>query len=242
MKKHFRNASLYILPLQKESDLYGIEALKAAYAGVPSLISQSAGVARYFNILLCEEDSEIRQLGISKVDLGCKAFETDPIIPNFDEFAADVESWWPKVREKICDADGALKYANEIRDKCLLDTKMAATHHEFGRKITGRPKLVCDYSLEIVLHFHFLYNIVQSNSCLTVITYCNVLPLVNATKHEYQNTATIRWGPYNGGNLPKVRSRYCPHEILPWPSKVEIKVVYNVPLGIRFWITLIFPC
>ena len=27
-----------------------------------------------------------------------------------------------------------------------------------------------------------------------------------------------RWGPYNGENLPKVRYRYCPHEILPWPS------------------------
>ena len=32
----------------------------------------------------------------------------------------------------------------------------------------------------------------------------------------------LRWGLYKGGNLPKVRSRYCPHEILPWPSKVEI--------------------
>ena len=29
---------------------------------------------------------------------------------------------------------------------------------------------------------------------------------------------TIRWGPYIGGNLPKVRSRYCPYGILPGPS------------------------
>ncbi len=37
-----------------------------------------------------------------------------------------------------------------------------------------------------------------------------------------KNIFQLRWGPYNGGNLPKVRSRYCPHEILPWPFKVEI--------------------
>ncbi len=41
----------------------------------------------------------------------------------------------------------------------------------------------------------------------------------------------IRWGPYNGGN--------CPNEILPWPSKVEILTYsHNVPLGIRFGITV----
>ncbi len=38
-----------------------------------------------------------------------------------------------------------------------------------------------------------------------------------------QHTQTLkRWGPYNGGNLPKVRSRYCPHEILHRPPKVDI--------------------
>ncbi len=135
LKEHFRNASLYILPLQKESNLYGIDALKAAYAGVPSLMSQSAGVAKYFNILLSEEDPEMRQLGISKVV--SKAFETDPVIPNFDEFSDELEAWWPKMREKIQQPEVAQKYAEEIRDKCLLDTKLAATHYEFGQKITG---------------------------------------------------------------------------------------------------------
>ncbi len=55
-----------------------------------------------------------------------------------------------------------------------------------------------------------------------------------------------RWGPYNRGNLPKVRSRYCAHEILPWPSKVEIKVVCNdlfshCTTGYKIWDNFNFP-
>ena len=33
---------------------------------------------------------------------------------------------------------------------------------------------------------------------------------------------TKRRGPHIGGNLPKVRSIYCPHEILTGPSKIKV--------------------
>ncbi len=37
----------------------------------------------------------------------------------------------------------------------------------------------------------------------------------------------IRCGPYIGGNLPKVRSRHCPHRILPRPYKVCLCVPWS---------------
>ena len=43
--------------------------------------------------------------------------------------------------------------------------------------------------------------------------------LANAYRFIY-----LRWGPYNREKLPKVRSRYCPHEILSGPSKFKVEI------------------
>ncbi len=51
--------------------------------------------------------------------------------------------------------------------------------------------------------------------------------------------ALLRWGPYNGGNLPKVRSRYCQHEILPWPSKISVHYPGSLAEEIR---VLVYTC
>ena len=39
-----------------------------------------------------------------------------------------------------------------------------------------------------------------------------------------------RWGPYNGGNLPKVRSRYCPHADFGSAVQVQRKSILSAAL------------
>ncbi len=58
--------------------------------------------------------------------------------------------------------------------------------------------------------------------------------MVSLEQH-HAKTFHQRWGPYKGENLPKVRSRYCPYEILPGPSKVESTTGYEI------WDNLNFP-
>ena len=80
----------------------------------------------------------------------------------------------------------------------------------------------------------FLSTPVRMHSWLTYVTFCLSLRLsisdwtIIATGKK---SLDQRWGPHNGGNLPKVRSRYCPHEKLHWPSKVEISILNGLILN-----------
>ncbi len=56
-------------------------------------------------------------------------------------------------------------------------------------------------------------------------------------KHSTALLVYQRCGPYIGGNLPKVRSRHCPHGILPRPYKVYIWKHFNFPMLNPHWPT-----
>ena len=49
-----------------------------------------------------------------------------------------------------------------------------------------------------------------------------ILVLLHFRSYRYKLTYSpqLRWGPYNGQNLPKVGSRHSPHEILHRPPEV----------------------
>ncbi len=86
--------------------------------------------------------------------------------------------------------------------------------------------------------------LIWRNIILYIHNYIISLVMAQGSPHlmnTHPGTKDRRWGPYMGQNLPKVGSRYCPHEILHRPPKVDI-YYHSIPKGISFWITWIFPC
>ncbi len=98
----------------------------------------------------------------------------------------------------------------------------------------------------IVVHYnkrHYPLLLLVTGKSIKYITVrtkrdCQPSWLQNVTDLVKYSILDIRWGPYKGGNLPKVRSRYCPHEILPWPSEVEFS---QCTTGYEIWNNLNFP-
>ncbi len=78
------------------------------------------------------------------------------------------------------------------------------------------------------LNKYLYYEISYLLSCSMLFKSMYLL-IVNFTKlstakiiNSYKLSLVERWGPYIGQNLPKVRSGYCPHEILHRPPRADI--------------------
>ena len=115
LTRHLKTGSLCILPFQADSSIFGIEALWAAQAGIPLLVSGNSGISNYFY----------------------RVFQDDPIIEQQGDFTQDVEAWSSRIEQKLLNPAEAHRIAGAIRQKCLLDTTIAATHLEFTKTITG---------------------------------------------------------------------------------------------------------
>ncbi len=115
-RKVLQRASLCVLPLRKESTLFGVEALMASYAGVPLLVSKNAGIA----------------------DLLLEMFGQDSVIELKGVFRKDAENWMNSIIVKTLNANDSEQQASEIKDKLLKETSIESTHHKFVSTIVEK--------------------------------------------------------------------------------------------------------
>ena len=108
-----------LLPLKVESSSFGIEALMAAYGGVPILVSSNSGLAFLMESLGEGEAIVYRTTG---------------------SLRKDATTWSEQIIQKIRDPEQAQKLAKSLRGTFLLDTNISASHIEFVKIITGTFK------------------------------------------------------------------------------------------------------
>ena len=111
------DTSVLLLPLKQDSALFGTEALCAAAAGVPILVSCHSGMA-----------SLLQAMG-----------ETKSVLRDYGGLDADLPLWNVRIIEKLSKPEAAHQEAIAIRTKLLHDTSMAASHLQFIGTITGKP-------------------------------------------------------------------------------------------------------
>ena len=114
--KIFRKCHLCLFPLKSQSPLFGTEALIAAYAGVPILVSENSGIASLLE----------------------KAGLVESIVTGMTgNFENDVSKWTERVIPKLYKPWDSHDLAEELRKKLLVDCHIAASQLQFVRHITG---------------------------------------------------------------------------------------------------------
>ena len=114
LKSVMRRTAVMLLPLQPDSPLFGVEALMAAYSGVPILVASNSGIASLMN------------------SIG----EGEAIV--HDTTGNDSRLWSGRIIQKISNSVEAQNLAKSLRKTLLLDTSIAALHLEFIRLVTGK--------------------------------------------------------------------------------------------------------
>ena len=116
LKSIMRRTTVMLLPLKADSPLFGVEALMAAYSGVPILVASNSGVASLMNSV--GEGEAI-------------VYDTTGNLRN------DSRVWSEKIIQKISDPAEAQNCAKLLRTTLILDTSIATSHLEFIRLVTG---------------------------------------------------------------------------------------------------------
>ena len=114
IKRQLKRSNLFIQPLVSDSILFGIEALSAAAAGVPILVSKNSGVASVLESLIQHE----------------------MIVPQKSKESE--ETWKDKILQKILRPEESHRKAMELRKQLLLDQSIAKTHMDFISIIAGK--------------------------------------------------------------------------------------------------------
>ena len=116
LKSLMKRIAVMLLPLKPDSSLFGVEALMAAYSGVPILVSSNCGIASLMDSLV----------------------EGEAIVRNTTgSLQKDSEIWCDRIYQKMSDLQNAQKVAQSLRGTLLLDTSIAASHIEFIKIVTG---------------------------------------------------------------------------------------------------------
>ena len=120
LKTQLKRLVVMLLPLKPDCPLFGVEALMAAYSGVPILVSSNSGIASLMN------------------SLG----EGEAIVYNTTgNLLNDSKVWSERIIQKIRDPEQAQILAQSLRGRLLLDTSIAASHMEFIRIVTGKYQI-----------------------------------------------------------------------------------------------------
>ncbi len=129
-EEEFRNilkrSDLCILPLHKDAKLFGIEALMAAYVGVPLLVGRNAGIA----------------------DLLYPIPADDSMIEARGAFWQDVENWMSKITKKIMNVSESEEDAKTIKKYLLEETSIEASHQKFAGTVLGKACALLQCELE----------------------------------------------------------------------------------------------
>ena len=115
-KKALKRSGLCVLPMHKESSLFGVEALMAGYAGVPLIVARNSGIADLLYTIL-GHDSVLEMKG---------------------DFTRDVENWMEKIVAKILNAEDTEEQAAEIKERLLKETSIESSHHKFVSTIVEK--------------------------------------------------------------------------------------------------------
>ena len=116
LKSLMKRIAVMLLPLKPDSSLFGVEALMAAYSGVPILVSSNSGISSLMNSLM----------------------EGEAIVRNTTgRLQKDSEIWCDRIYQKMSDLQNAQMMAQSLRRALLLDTSIAASHIEFIKIVTG---------------------------------------------------------------------------------------------------------
>ena len=116
LKTIMRRTTVMLLPLKADSPLFGVEALLAAYSGVPILVASNSGIA-----------SLMSSIG-----------EGEAIVHDVTgNLWNDSRVWSKRIIQKISDPAEAQKCAQSLRTTLILDTSIATSHLEFIRLVTG---------------------------------------------------------------------------------------------------------
>ncbi len=110
-----RRTSLYILPLQKESALFGIEALVACSAGIPVLVAKNSGFADVLYTMLAH-DSFLEVGGTDK----------------------DVEKWGNRIMQKILNTRDTADEASAVKQGLIVNSSIELSHLNFINTIIGK--------------------------------------------------------------------------------------------------------
>ena len=113
-------SALLLLPLKKNSSVFGLEALTAALTGVPILVSDNSGMAT----LLQSEDRH-------------------SVVNQREDPDSNVRAWEEQIREKISKQGKARDEAMKLRDSLLRSTHIGITHLKLISTITRMLILVC---------------------------------------------------------------------------------------------------
>ena len=111
------DTNLLLLPLKQDSALFGTEALWAAAAGVPILVSCHSGMASLLQVL----------------------GETRSVLRDSGDLEADLPLWNVRIIDKLTKPELAHQEAKAIKTKLIQDTSMAASHLQFIGAVTGKP-------------------------------------------------------------------------------------------------------
>ena len=119
LKRQLKRSHLFIQPLVSDSILFGVEALSAAAAGVPILISQNSGAASVLESSI-QYEMIVRQTNMPFVD-----------------------AWKEAILQKILRPEESQRKASELRKQLLLDQGISKTHPDFASTIAGKsqPKI-----------------------------------------------------------------------------------------------------
>ncbi len=115
-KKALKRSGLCVLPMHKESSVFGVEALMAGYAGVPLLVARNSGIA----------------------DLLYGILGHDSVLEMKGDFKKDVENWMEKMVAKILNAEDTEEQAAEIKERLLKETSIESSHHKFVSTIVEK--------------------------------------------------------------------------------------------------------
>ena len=115
LKERLQQSTLCVLKVHDQYQTFCMEGLWALHAGIPLLVSQSAGISPF-----------LEQLG-----------ETDPIVDSYGDFESDLQEWCDRIKEKLCNPKCAEETAEKIQRRCLLDTSIVESHIEFLTVIAG---------------------------------------------------------------------------------------------------------
>ena len=130
LKSLMKMTTLMLFPLKADSSLLGVEALMAAYSGVPILVSSNAGIASLMN------------------SLG----EGEAIVYNTTgNLRNDSKVWSERIIQKIRDPGQAKIMAESLRGSLLLDTSIAESHIEFIKIVTGRYQIESNRDARIMI-------------------------------------------------------------------------------------------
>ena len=117
IKRQLNRSNLFIQPLVSESILFGVEALSAAAAGVPLLVSQNSGIASVLASFI-QHEMVVRQTSNTSL----------------------VDTWRDAILQKILRPEGSHRKATEIRKQLLLDRSITKTHLDFTNIIAGKSQ------------------------------------------------------------------------------------------------------